>query len=352
MRRLSIILVALALIASACGDDDTTATTATTAAAVAGDPFEGQVLEIRQAAIRALPNLPQILAPDSPYAEEFGIVIIDVPVSTPTDYVTGLGRGDLNVVPGTPSIAIAARDSGVKLVNVASGSHGFTQFMISNDLNIAEGDWDAFKAAVDAAKESGTLLRMGGVLAASTNYVLCYDTLVAKGIEPEVDIEIVNLPIFPEHPGALERGEVDMLCSTEPFNTFVWDRGIGTFLDTPFETEAGDILGALITTDADLADPERREALKRWMKVVFAIMEDLEADRSIPRQWIMDTMELDEEAANRMLSFAYWDPPSNLVQLAALANGHFRIGQTEIDWSTRMDEWTDDTLLAEILAEG
>jgi len=224
--------------------------------------------------------------------------------------------------------------------------------MIRKDMNIAEGDWDAFKAAVDAGKASGNLIKMGGVLAASTNYVLCYDTLVAKGIDPETDIEVVNLPIFPEHPGALERGEVDMLCSTEPFNTFVWDRDIGTFLDTPFETEAGDILGALISTDRDLQDPERREALKRWMRVVIAIMEDLEADPSIARQWIMDTMELDEEAANRMLDFAYWDPPSNLDHLAALANGHFRLGQTEIDWSTRMDDWTDDTLLAEILAEG
>lgn len=349
--RILVLFVTMAVLVAACGGSEEAETTTTQAEATtttAAEPQFPEVLEIRQAAIPALPNLPVILAPDSPYAEEFGIRIINVPVTSPTDYVTGLGRGDLDVVPGTPSIAIAARDQGIPITVVMRGSFGNTQMIIDPALNVGEGDWDAFRAAVADGEASGNKLRMGAVTAASTNYVLCVDTLEANGVTLD-QLEVINIPAFPEHPAALERGEVDLLCTTEPFATLSVIRDLGTLFVTPFDTPAGNILGALITSERNLVDPERREAVRRWLQVVVRIMDDINADPSIASEWIQQAVNVDAAAAERMLSFAGWSAPADLGQLSALAQGHFRLGQTSIDWSTRMDDWIDLSLQEEIL---
>lgn len=351
--RVAAVAVATALLVAACGGAEETATPEPAPAPAPTEEAEEEpefpaVLEIRQAAIRALPNLPVILAAESEYQEEYGIDIIDVPVTSPTDYVTGLGRGDLDVVPGTPSIAIAARDQGIPITVVLRGSFGNTQFIIAPGAGVQERDWDGFKALVESRAAAGNKVKMGAVTAASTNYVLCMDTFTLKGIDAE-DIEIVNIPAFPEHPGALERGEVDLLCTTEPFATLAVTRGVGQLLDTPFETAAGNILGALITSERNLSDPVRREAVRRWMQVVIRIMDDINADPSIASEWVQGAVNVDAAAADRMLSFAGWEAAADLDQLSALAQGHFRLGQTSLDWSTRIDEWVDLSLQDELI---
>jgi ABC-type nitrate/sulfonate/bicarbonate transport system substrate-binding protein len=351
--RYAALAVTSTLLLAACGGgaSETAPAAPAPAPAPSEEPEEPQfpaVLEIRQAAIGALPNLPVILAADSPYQEEYGIRIINVPVTSPTDYVTGLGRGDLDVVPGTPSIAIAAREQGIPITVIARGSFGNTQFIIAPGAGVGERDWDGFKALVESRAAAGNKVKMGAVAAASTNYVLCMETFELKGIDAEL-IDIINIPAFPEHPAAMERGEVDLICTTEPFATIAVSKGIGQLLDTPFETEAGDILGALITAERNLTDPIRREAVRRWMQVVIRIMDDLNADPSIATEWVKGAVGVDDAAAARMLTFAGWTPPADLVQLGALAQGHFRLGQTQIDWSTRIDEWVDLSLQNEIL---
>lgn len=310
------------------------------------DDFAGQTLSITQTAIPALSNLHVLIAPDN--SAQFDLDIEVIPTASAAEYVTGLATGDILVVPGTPSIAWTARDRDIDVVIIGGGSQKSTGIVVATALGVPEGDWDALKSVIEEANDSGDKLSFGGAVAASTNYVMCRSAMEANGIDVENTLQVVDIPAFPEHPAAIERRELDILCTPEPFVTLVVEAGTGTYFAAPFDTPSGDILGAVMTTRESLEDPQKREAIKRWLQTLI-YTSDLLTTTDTAVEWVTGALNVSPETATAMVERSAWSMVMDKGQLTALAAQAFALGQTDNDWSQDVDAYLDLSLLEELL---
>jgi ABC-type nitrate/sulfonate/bicarbonate transport system substrate-binding protein len=334
--------VAVLTLLAACGAGPGASPSAqsTQAAGGSGSPA-AEAIAFKQGFIPGLNHLPEVLAQTQ--AGDFGLALETVNFTTVPDTITALVRGDIDIMINTPSTAISGRDQGIPLVVVGGGYHRGTSLVLASDLNVAKGDWAALKAAVAKAKTDGTPLKLGAAASVSTNWIECYYTLKAQGIDPEKDLEVVNIPAFSEHPGALGRGDVDMLCTSEPFATLAQVQGGGVWFAYPFDTPAGESLGALVTTEKILADPQKKEGIKRYLTLYDHVAEMITGDKTLAVTTAKTVMKTtDTDVAERALNATKFDVGFNKQQFAELARMHFEIGQTNKDWSGEVDTWTDD----------
>lgn len=342
--------VAIASLLAACGTGATPSPSASEPAesAAASESAAPLVpMAFRQGFIPGLNHLPEVIAEE--HAADFGLELETVNFTTVPDTITGLVRGDIDIMINTPSTAIAGRDQGLPLVVVGGGYHRGTSLVLASALGVEEGDWDGLKAAADQAAAAGTKIRLGAAASVSTNWVECYFTFLDNDIDPETDLEVVNIPAFSEHPGALGRGDVDILCTSQPFATLAETTGGGVFFAYPFDTPAGESLGALVTTEEVLADPQKREGVIRYLKLYDDAVQRINGDPDLAVQTAMTIMKTeDADLAERALASTKFDVGFSKEQFAELASMHFQIGQTNQDWSGQVDIWTNEDFVKDL----
>jgi ABC-type nitrate/sulfonate/bicarbonate transport system substrate-binding protein len=318
---------------------------ATPVATPGATPME--TIPFREGFIPGLNHLPEVVA--AQYAADFGLELETVNFTTVPDTITAIARNDIDIMMNTPSTAISGRDQGIALVVVGGGYHRGTSLVVAGDLDLGEEDWDGLRAAVEEASAAGQPLRLGAAASVSTNWVECYFTLQDNGIDPETDLEIVNIPAFGEHPGALGRGDVDMVCTSEPFATLSQTIGGGTFFAHPFDTPAGESLGALVTTEEVLADEQRREGVRRYVALYDHAVQLINSDPELAVRTAMEIMQTDDrELAERALAATKFDVGFNKQEFQELARMHNEIGHTNQDWSGQIDVWTNEEFVNEL----
>ena len=114
-----------------------------------------------------------------------------------------------------------------------------------------------------AAKHAGTPLRLGVVHRHSShNYMLRY-WLIASGIDPNVDVEIVTVaPPFAAD--ALANRDIDGICVGEPWNSVSVDRGVGVIVAVTSQIWLRGVEKVLAVQSARLAgEPDTFHALIR-----------------------------------------------------------------------------------------
>jgi len=297
---------------------------------------------LRQTVVTAVTNLPALLAPS--YADQFGLKIEIVPARTPQEAVTAVLRGDVDLFTGVPTQVIQARDVGLPLVMISGSVRASTQLLLKKSLNIQAGDWAALRALASSAKASGAKFRFGSPIAGSTNYATCYASLLTNGIDPKADLEIIPMQDFPSHGSALGKGDISMLCTSEPFATIASQNGTGSFFVNPYDSELGDQLGAINTSEKVLQDPHKREALQRYVRLFDFVARKIKADPTIAREDIMKRFGMTAEAADRTLEHTYWDLHVDMKEVAALAKFTYApLGQTKKDWSCCVKDYVDPT---------
>jgi ABC-type nitrate/sulfonate/bicarbonate transport system substrate-binding protein len=295
---------------------------------------------IRQTVVTAVTNLPALLAPN--YASQFGLKIEIVPARTPQEAVTAVLRGDVDLFTGVPTQVIQARDVGLPLVIISGSVRASTQLLLKKTLNIKPDDWAALRALVSSSKASGAKLRFGTPVAGSTNYATCYASLLKNGIDPKVDLDIVPMQDFPSHGSALGKGDISMLCTSEPFATIASQNGTGSFFVNPYDSELGDQLGSINTSEKVLQDPRKREALQRYVRLFDFVVQKIKADPTVARNDIMKRFGMTAAAADRTLEHTYWDMRLDVKEIAALAKFTYApLGQTKKDWSCCVKDYVD-----------
>lgn len=350
--RLFAVLATMAILAAACGGAGApqpaspTAAAAKTQAPAATSAAPAKTYKITQGYIPGLNHLPDDLAPQ--YAGQFGLEIKTVLFTNVPDTVTAIGRGDIDLMINTPSTALSGVDRGLDFVMIAGGYYRSTQFVLSPKLGIGQGDWTKFKAAVDAGVASGNKIRLGAAASLSTNWVECYYSMKQHGIDVATALQVVNIPAFQEHPGALQRGDVDLLCTPEPFGTLALSAG-GTFFAFPFDTPAGESLGAIVTTRAVINDPEKKEALKRYMQAYDFAVKKVNSDKAFAVETAMRIMKSnDKDLATKALANTKFLSGFKPSEVAALAKMHYEMKQVNKDWSGEIAKWTTDEFVKDL----
>jgi len=324
--------------AAACGGSSGNSTASTTAGTTGGE----KTLTIHTQVITAMPNLPALLAPT--YASQFGLKIESATGSNVQDEITAAIRGDVQVFPATPSSLFVAADQNLPLVMVAGLGRGSTQLIAAKSLGVKSGDWAGLKAAVDAAKQQGKKVRFGSPIAASTNYIECYSSLKAHGINADSDLTTTAIQNFPDQPAALIRGNVDLLCTPDPFATITVNSGKGVLFAKPYDTPVGDQLGAIVTTKSTLGDAQKKEAIVRYLKTLNFVIEKLK-DHQFALDSVMKAFGMKQAMANQLLQNTTWRLPFTTDELKALAAATYQLHQSKKDWSCCIDQYVDESLL-------
>ena len=297
-------------------------------------------IALRQVVLTAVSNLPALMAPA--YADQFGLKIEIVAARTPQDAVTATLRGDVDFFTGVPTQVIQARDVNLPLVIFAGSVRASTQLLVKADSKIAAGDWAALRAQIRSRKESGTRFAWGSPVAGSTNYATCYASLLKNGIDPKTDLELVPLQDFPTHATALGKGNISMLCTTEPFATIATLNGTGSFFIDPYDSALGDQLGSINTSEQVLKDPRKREGLQRYVRLFDFVVRKIKAEPILARDDVMKRFGMTAPAADRTLQHTYWDLRLDVKEIAALAKFTYaQLGQTKTDWSCCVKDFVD-----------
>jgi ABC-type nitrate/sulfonate/bicarbonate transport system substrate-binding protein len=305
------------------------------------------IIPLKMVVITAVTNLPAVLAPA--YAKDYGLSVEILPGRTPQDAVTAAVRGDVDLFTGVPTQVLQARDVNLPLVIFSGSVRASTQLLLKRTLKIKENDWAALKAEINKGKASGTKLAFGSPIAGSTNYATCYASLLKNGINPPADLEIIPMQDFPSHATALGKGNISMLCTSEPFATIAAQNGTGSFFANPYDSELGDQLGAINTSEKTLADPRKREGLRRYVKLFAALAEKLKSDKAFAQADVMKRFGMSADGAQRALEHTYWDQKLDLNEIAALAKFTYSpLGQTKKDWSCCVKDFVDASFVKDL----
>ena len=237
-----------ALVLAACGDDESTSTTATTAAAArAAKDFGGKTITT------AVYSKNHASAPL--YWQQFaprGLTVKPVIVTSAGDVSRALASGDLDFgLMGPYNTVIEASTTGMPSRIVGMCARQGIGLIGRKDRGISSvADLRGKKVAVPPPGMQTLLLT---------------SALERAGLKLDADVTSVPLG-YADHPGALERGDVDAYVGTEPQSTQSVVSGVGVRIKGIYDTPAGDFNTAIWASPKNLGDPDLLFAVTKMQR--------------------------------------------------------------------------------------
>src|SRR5690606_11654177 len=140
-----------------------------------------------------------------------------------------LAQGELDIANTTSQHLVRAMTEGMDVVWVVGASGGYNVLVARQDLKLPAGDAPALKKLVAQRKKSGEPLSIA-VPTGSMQHAKLVTYLQQIGIDADQDIRIVNVG-FPNHPRALEAGEVDLAMTLAPFGALAMEKSGATLVE-------------------------------------------------------------------------------------------------------------------------
>jgi NitT/TauT family transport system substrate-binding protein len=237
-----------ALVLAACGDDDeSTSTTATTASSQSTKDFGGR--EITTAVYSknhaSAPLYWQQFAPP-------GLTVKPVIVTSAGDVSRALASGELDFgLMGPYNTVIEASTTGIPARIIGMCARQGIGLIGRKDRGIASvADLKGKKVAVPPPGMQTLLL-----------------TSALEGAGLKLGTDVTSVPLgYADHPGALERGDVDAYVGTEPQSTQSVVAGVGVRIRGIYDTPAGDINTALWASPKNLSDADLLTAVTQMQR--------------------------------------------------------------------------------------
>ncbi|ACA15029.1 ABC transporter substrate-binding protein [Methylobacterium sp. 4-46] len=262
--------------------------------------------------------LPMALIPD--LAKELGkelgkgVTVEATGFNSGNDVLTALVAKSLDVAQVTYLHYVTALDKGFDLVAVAGEVNGGSECLSTKGLNLAAEDWAGLKALVEARKAAGTPLKVAASRGNAQD-IHMRGALLKQGINPNRDIQFVNIPNPSDHLAAMQRGEVDLVCSVEPFASQIRMAGAANHFVLPYDQAAGKLTN-LIVTRSDVIKA-RRAAVQAVVDADVALVAKLQADRGVWVDVINQKTGLSKDVAAEALKNA--EPDYRMYRARTLA---------------------------------
>jgi ABC-type nitrate/sulfonate/bicarbonate transport system substrate-binding protein len=139
-----------------------------------------------------------------------------------------------------------ALDKGFDVVAISGQVNGGSQIVLSNDLPVEANDWAGLKRLIAERKAAGKPLKVAASRGNAQD-IHMRGAFAKQGIAIGKDVEFVNIPNPSDHAPALRRGEVDLICSVEPFATQIGQVKAGKFFAYPYDQPAGELTNLMLT---------------------------------------------------------------------------------------------------------
>ena len=233
-----------------------------------------------------------------------------------SDALTALVSKSVDIAQVTYLAYVSGLDKGFDLVAVSGQVNGGSEMLVGKDSKLASDDWAGLKKLIADYKAQGKPFRIAASRGNAQDLHMRGE-LAGHGIDPSKDVQFVNIPNPSDHAAALSRGEVELICSVEPFASQIRMTGVGKHFAYPYDQAAGRLTN-LIVTRSDVIKEHPAE-VKETVAAVVRLVDGLQKDK---QGWINSIVKgtgLDPKIATEALSNAYPDYRMYRTQTKAIA---------------------------------
>lgn len=164
-----------------------------------------------------------------------------------------------------------------------------------------------------------------------------------QGIDVNKDLQFVNIPNPSDHIAALRRGEIDMVCTVEPFASQIRLAGAGKSFVLPYDQAAGKLTNIIVTRSDVIA--ARRADVQATVAAVVALVDKLKADKSVWTEAIVKQTGLDKAIAASALDNAFPDYAIHKPETLAIARMMKDLKYVSSDVTPAIDKTLDYSFL-------
>ncbi|MDQ2101923.1 ABC transporter substrate-binding protein [Azospirillum isscasi] len=218
--------------------------------------------------------LPMALTPDLAK----GVTIDAINFNSGNDVLTALVSKSIDVAQVTYLHYITALDKGFDVVAVSGQVNGGSEIVVAKGIDLKAGDWDGLKKLIAERKAKGEPLRVAASRGNAQD-IHMRGAFQKHGINVNKDVQFVNIPNPSDHAAALQRGEVDVICTVEPFASQIRQTGVGSHFDLPYDQAAGNLTNLIVTRSDVIKDHPK--AVEATVGSVVALVDKLKADQTV-----------------------------------------------------------------------
>jgi ABC-type nitrate/sulfonate/bicarbonate transport system substrate-binding protein len=232
-----------------------------------------------------------------------GVQIDAVGFNTGTDALTALISKNLDVAQVTYLHYAIALDKGFDVVAISG-----------NDLPVVPNDWASLKKVIADYKAAGKPFRVAASRGNAQD-IHMRGAFAKQGIDINKDVQFVNIPNPSDHLQALRRGEIELICTVEPFATQILQQKAAKMFGLPYDQAAGKLTN-IILTRSDVVKDKPKELLET-VRAVVKVDEFIAADKGALIDVISKVTGLDKAIATGAVDNL--DPDPKMYRASAVA---------------------------------
>jgi ABC-type nitrate/sulfonate/bicarbonate transport system substrate-binding protein len=234
--------------------------------------------------------------------------------NTGTDALTALVSKNLDVAQVTYLHYAIALDKGFDVVAISGEVNGGSAMLVANDLDVAPNDWDSLKKLIAKYKAEGKPFRVAASRGNAQD-IHMRGAFAKQGIDINKDVQFINIPNPSDHLQALRRGEVELICTVEPFATQILQAKAARMFGLPYDQAAGKLTNLIVTRSDVIAS--KPKAVEEVVRAVVKIDEHIAADKPALIEVISRVTGLDKAIATGAVENL--DPDPKMYRASALA---------------------------------
>jgi len=255
-----------------------------------------------------------------------------------TAALLALEQGELDICNTTTQHLTRAISENIPVRWVCGWAGGYNVLVSAKALNLKQEDTAALKSLAAARRQAGKPLTIG-VPTGSLQHAKLLVYLTSIEIDPDKDVVIANIP-FPNHPRALQGGEVDLAMTLSAFGAIAIDKGDAALFLHLFggsfgKQEVGFIVAEkLIKDKPDLVQRivgAHVDAIKTFMGQPD---KQIELEKKYSR--LPDTV-----IAMQERDFLHYNFRTNVVDIKTMARQLHQLGWVKEDFSPKVDSFVD-----------
>ena len=243
-----------------------------------------------------------------------GVQIEAIGFNTGTDVLTALVSKNLDVAQVTYLHYAIALDKGFDVVAISGQVNGGSAMLVGNDLAIVPNDWASLKKVITEYKAAGKPFRVAASRGNAQD-IHMRGAFAKQGIDINKDVQFVNIPNPSDHLQALRRGEIELICTTEPFATQILQNKAAKMFGLPYDQAAGKLTN-LILTRSDVVK-EKPKQLEETVRAIVKVDEFIAADKGAFIDVISKVTGLDKAIATGAVDNL--DPDPKMYRASAIA---------------------------------
>lgn len=243
-----------------------------------------------------------------------GVTIDAVGFNTGTDALTALVSKNIDIAQVTYLHYAIALDKGFDVVAISGQVNGGSAMLVANDLNVVPNDWDSLKKLIAKYKADGKPFRVAASRGNAQD-IHMRGAFARQGIDINKDVQFINIPNPSDHLQALRRGEVELICSVEPFATQILQAKAAKFFGLPYDQAAGKLTNLVVTrSDVIAAKPK---AVENTVRAIVKVDDYIAANKPALIDVISKVTGLDKSIATGAVENL--DPDPKMYRTSAVA---------------------------------